>query len=113
MNYYNNYILLVFTDKILFILLGILHICLKLTGYSKTNLDNSIIYWKERIEFIFIVLMSLLLIYLFSPTQKQNVVINGETKLLLFLFGLILLITSKWNIFIEHAKWFKIVQQTI
>jgi hypothetical protein len=113
MNYYNNYITLVFTFKILFVLLGIAHICFKIKGYSKTNIDNKIIYWKERTEFIFIVLMSCLLIYLFYPKQNQNVVINGETKLLLFLFGLILIITAKWNVFIEDAKWFKTFQQIV
>jgi len=57
--------------------------------------------------------MALLLLYLFNPMQGKSVMISGETKLLLYLFGFVLLITAKWNTFIEEAKWFKKIQATV
>ena len=50
--------------------------------------------------------MSILLIYLFNPRFNRELLINGETKLLLFLFGFVLILTAKWNIFFEESKWF-------
>jgi len=54
--------------------------------------------------------MSLLLLYLFNP-RKPDIVIEGETKILLFLFGFVLLITAKWDIFFQESKWFKRIQE--
>lgn len=113
MNYYTSYIILIFFVKILYILFSFTHIYLKTKGQENTDLDNKIVYWKDRLEFIFKFLMSLLLIFLFSPTKGTNVVINGETKVLLYLFGFVLLITAPWDNFIKEANWFKQIQFVI
>ena len=113
MTYFDTYIYIIFAVKICFILMAITHIYLKATGKSNSKLNKTIFYWKERFEFIFIVLMSILLVYLFNPRYQNQVLINRETKLLLYLFGFILLITAKWDIFIEEAPWFKKFQSVI
>jgi len=38
--------------------------------------------------------MALLLIFLFNPGTDRSVLIDKETKILLFLFGIILIITE-------------------
>ena len=55
----------------------------------------------------------ILLTYLFNPKFNRENLINSETKVLLFLFGFILVFTAKWNIFIEESKWFTDVKQIL
>ncbi len=112
MDKFTAYIYLIIFIKLCFILLAITHIYLKVKGEENSDVDKNIVYWKERTEFVFVFLMAFLLIYLFNP-RRPNAVIGGETKILLFLFGFILLITAKWNIFIHEAKWFQNVQKII
>jgi hypothetical protein len=107
------YIIFIFLIKIGFILMAITHLYLKLKHKEDTNLDKKILYWKERFEFIFIILMSILLIYLFNPRHDRSILIDHETKILLYLFGFILLITSKWDDFIKEAPWFKTLQNIV
>jgi hypothetical protein len=71
--------------------------------------DDKLIYWKERTEFIFIASMSILLIYHFRPGHLKP--IPPESALLFFLFGWILLITAKWDLFFIDAKWFSYVEE--
>ena len=113
MNYYSSYIILVFIVKIIFVVLAVTHIYLKAKGKIDSSLDKNIVYWKDRFEFIFAFLMAFLLLYLFNPMQGKSVIISGETKLLLYLFGFVLLITAKWGAFIEESKWFKILQESV
>ena len=112
MNNFTSYIYLILVIKFAFIVMALTHLYLKLKGQANSELDQTILYWKERFEFIFIFLMSLLLIYLFNP-RKPNLPINFETKLLLFLFGFVLLITAKWETFFKESTWFLRLQQII
>jgi hypothetical protein len=113
MDKYTLYIYLIFAVKIGFVIMTIYHILLKVKGKSDSDLDKKIIYWKERFEFIFILLMSILLVYLFNPRKDRATMIDGETKILLYLFGFVLLITAKWGDFFHEAKWFKYIQESI
>ena len=113
MDKYTLYIYLIFAVKIGFVIMTIYHILLKVKGKSDSDLDKKIIYWKERFEFIFILLMSILLVYLFNPRKDRATMIDGETKILLYLFGFVLLITANWGDFFHEAKWFKYIQESI
>ena len=113
MDKYTLYIYLIFAVKIGFVIMTIYHILLKVKGKSDSDLDKTIVYWKERFEFIFILLMSILLVYLFNPRKDRATMIDGETKILLYLFGFVLLITAKWGDFFHEAKWFKYIQESI
>jgi uncharacterized protein YhhL (DUF1145 family) len=113
MNYLTSYIFVIFAFKILFILFSITNLYLKLKGKENSFLYKTLFYWKGRVEFIFIVLMSFLLIYLFNPRKNKSVAIEGETKLLLYLFGVVLLVTADWNDFIHESKWFQRVQEIL
>ena len=113
MNYFSAYIYSIIGIKVIFILLSITHIYLKVKGEADTDLDKNIIYWKERIEFVFIILMAILLIYVFNPRMPHTNLLNYEVKLLFYLFGIILIITADWGIFIHESKWFKYVQSSV
>ena len=110
MNYFNAYIYLIFVVKIIFIILAIIHIYLKAKKKENTDFDKKIVFWKDRIDIIFVVLMSFLLIYLFNPRSTQSVIINGNPKFLLYVFGIFLLITANWNIIFTPAPWFSNLQ---
>ena len=111
MNKYDVYISLIFVIKIGFILMAVTHIYLKVKGETNSDLDKKIVYWKEKFEFVFVLLMAVLLIYLFNPRNNRIVMIDGESNVLLYLFGFVLLITAKWGDFFQDANWFKYIQQ--
>ncbi len=85
----------------------------KRTNKLNTKKSKDIEYLRTRIEFTFVALMALLIIYLFNPFNGPEIKINGETKILLFLFGIILLITAKWENFIETSEIFKDIQDSL
>jgi len=100
------FIFFVFFIKIIFIISAIGTI---LASHSNNDYIHSILnpkfkYWRDRTEFIFTASMAVLLIYFFRPGHHHK--INKESSLLFFLFGIILLFTANWNLFIEEAPWF-------
>lgn len=113
MRNYDIYIILIILVKIGFIILAVTHLYLKHHGKNNSEKDKEVLFWKERFEFVFITLMACLLIYLFNPRNERSFMINYETKLLLFLFGFILLITANWNTFIEESEIFKDIQTLV
>jgi hypothetical protein len=56
-------------------------------------------YWRGVTELIFIISMSLILIYSFFPRWKNPVALTNETKFLLFFYGIITIITADWDVF--------------
>ena len=113
MDKYNIYVTFIFFIKIGFVIMGVTHIYLKSKGQEKSDLDEKILYWKERFEFIFIALMSGLLIYVFNPRVDRSILVDNETKILLYLFGFILLITAKWELFFKESPLIKKIQQSV
>ena len=113
MSYLHSYIYLIIAFKLGFVLMAITNIYLKSNKKEDSDLGKNIEYWKERFEFIFVILMSILMIYLFNPRYNNQVFIDKEMKILLYLFGFILIITAKWSAFFEEAKWFKQLQNVV
>jgi len=107
------YVTFIFLIKIGFLVMAVTHIYLKAKGEEKSDLDKKILYWKERFEFIFIALMSILLIYVFNPRTDRTILVDNETKILLYLFGFILLITAKWELFIKESSLVKKIQKLL
>jgi len=106
MNYFDIYITLIFIVKIAFIILAVYRLYIKAKNPKDKNL-KTVEFWKERFEFVFISMMSALLIYLFYPRANRINMIDGETKLLLYLFGFVLLLTESWSTFIQESLLFK------
>ncbi len=113
MNRFDMFITLIFIVKILFIVLAISRLVLKAKWPEEKSKLKNIEFWKERMEFIFVTLMSILLIYLFNPRSNKVNQIDGETKLLLYLFGFVLLLTENWSSFIHESEWFKKLQSIL
>ena len=103
MNYFLLYIYAVFTAKIIFIILATTHAYLKVTHQTTSDLDMEVVFWKGRVEFIFVFLMACLLIYLFFPSTSKTVEIGGATRELLYLFGIVVLVTAKWGEFFKES----------
>jgi hypothetical protein len=89
----------------IFIILAITELGLKVTKKTDTEKYKHVIFWKERFEFVFIILMAVLLIYLFNPKDKTNrtPIIDDLVRLLLTMYGVVLIITADWSIFIEES----------
>lgn len=104
LDYFIFFIVLI---KIVFVLSAIGHLVISFTKNSKLqdNVDSKLMYWKERTEFIFIASMAILLIYHFKPGHSKP--IQEESALLFFLFGWVLLVTAKWDLFFTESKWYK------
>ena len=113
METFDKYVTFVFLFKILFAILALLHLYFVIKGKANTATDKKVEYWKERVEFVFIALMSFMLMYLFYPRSTKPLIIDYETKLLLFIFGIIILIGAKWDIFIKESPIFKKIQTVV
>jgi uncharacterized membrane protein YozB (DUF420 family) len=110
MTTYTYFIIFIIIIKVIFVVLAISHVYLKIRGQENSETDKKVVYWKERLEFVFKLLMSILLIALFNPRTHKAVLIEGETKILLYLFGFVLIITANWEDFFKESKIFKEVQ---
>jgi hypothetical protein len=77
----------------------------------KSDLDVNILHWKEVSEFLFIVCMSLLLIYHFFPDHNmihnyKPIIVDKESKVLFLLLGFILLFSANWTILFDKDSDF-------
>ena len=107
MNLLTSYVTLIFIIKIIFIYFAIRTLILserKNNKDDKTNKEDEIDkeyntnkYFKERFELLFKLLMSFFLIFVFYPHRKKPIALNFESRLLLCLFGVILLLSAKWK----------------
>jgi len=113
MKYYDIYITCVIIVKAIFIVLSLTYIYLKIKNKQNTTLASKVNYWKERVEFLFVLLMALLLIYLFNPRANRSNINDTETKIVFFLFGFVLLITAKWENFFKESKWIVYLQKSL
>jgi Na+/H+ antiporter NhaD/arsenite permease-like protein len=59
---------------------------------------------KEQFHFIFGILMAILLIILFNPYTKNPIILNNEDKIILWLFGYVLIISADWSNFMHDWK---------
>ena len=102
--------------KVVFLVSTIGHLLLrffKITSPKSKDLDTKFIYLKSKTEFIFTILMAILLIFIFSPRHNNQKYITKEIGILFYLFGLILIITANWSDFFKEAKWFKSISNAI
>ena len=102
MNKFNLYIYLILIIKFIFMFLALSIFYLKYTGKEETEKFKKFKFWKERVEFVFIFLMSALLIYIFNPRIDRTKHLNYETRLLFYLFGFVIIITLDWENFLKE-----------
>jgi hypothetical protein len=99
MNKLDIYIKAIFLSKVAYIIMTLINLYLKFKYTKSSYLNNKILFWKTRFEFIFILLMSILLIYLFNPRYDKSILIEGEAKTVFFMLGITLLLTSIWDLY--------------
>ena len=84
--------------KLIFISSTLLH---KYVNYNKDSIfykyDDKLVYIRELTEFIFIGLMCALMIFVFHPRKDHMEYMNKEIKLLMYLFGWVILVTADWS----------------
>ena len=129
--YYNLFIFYIFLIKILFVLFSSLKLYYewknkkveKKTEHNQNQqtqeykeneqIIENLDYWKKRFEFIYIMCMSILLIYLFYPFQKIKPIITPETNYLIFLFAFVLITTANWGVFFKESPLFIEIQNIV
>ena len=105
MTAYNLLIILIIMIKVVFILLKLTAFYNRVMGNKDTLFSTNVLFWADRIEFIYTFLMAILIIALFKNAVKdgQICIYDKETLFLMYVFGIILLFTADWNEFISES----------
>ena len=118
--YYDNFIIFIIFIKIVFVVFALIEryyqLKIKQGGSNlkeNTAKYNWAVYWKERLEFIFIILVSLVCLIVFFPFYKNEIYIDTHTRLLLFIYGAIIIITANWSVVNNLPQWFIEIQNTV
>jgi hypothetical protein len=97
-----GFIYFIILVKILFLFFVIWNLYLQKKN-GNTNDENQIklkkmvTYYKKLSENIFIILVSILLIYLFNPYYNNTYLDNLYVKAIFFVYGILMLITFDWS----------------
>jgi hypothetical protein len=91
--------------KVIFILLKLTAFYNRVMGIKDTLFSTNVLFWADRVEFIYTFLMAILIIALFKNAVKVGVlcIYDKETIFLMYVFGFILLFTADWNEFISES----------
>ena len=105
MSAYNLLIILIIMIKVVFILLKLVAFYNRVMGIKDTLFSTNVLFWADRVEFIYTFLMAILIIALFRNAIKdgQICIYDKETLFLMYVFGFILLFTADWNEFISES----------
>ena len=115
MSAYNLLIILIIMIKVIFILLKGLAFYNRVMGIKDTLFSTNVLFWADRVEFIYTFLMAILIIALFRNAVKVGVlcIYDKETIFLMYVFGFILLFTADWNEFISESTIITNVQNIL
>lgn len=105
-SWYDYFVAFIFIVKISFIILSFSVIYLKIKTHDQpeTETMKNLIYWKERVEFVFILDIAILLTYLFYPKREKPIPIDNISRTLLFAYGILIVLTAKWDLFFKENK---------
>lgn len=106
---YHGLIYFIVFCKIVFVILTVLSFHYRRIG--NTRVSDALDYWRNRIDFLFMISMAVFLSYLFFPKGKNvATTVDSEERFLLFLFGIFLLLTANWSQFFSQSKWIQSAQ---
>ena len=111
--WYDYFIVFILITKLIYAILLVIHIYLKIKGRADDSLDSKIVFYKDNLEIVFIISMSILLIYLFYPRHINPPEIDTQSRLLLFLYGIIILFTLDWSKFIDESKFLTYIKNKL
>ena len=105
MSAYNLLIILIIMIKVIFILLKLTAFYNRVMGIKDTLFSTNVLFWADRVEFIYTFLMAILIIALFRNAINEGFlcIYDKETLFLMYVFGFILLFTADWNEFISES----------
>jgi len=102
----NKFIDILIFIKIVFFINVIIYLYLKY--FTKLHSYEKIIkYIITRINFIFSISISILLIFIFGPHHNNIIYVTTDMSVLFYIFGILLFITSNWEIYFKEPIWFK------
>lgn len=109
MNNLDYFIYFIVFIKLIYFILSVINILLSKKEKDKQTIKNIklVEFVKDRVEFIFIFFMAILLIIVFYPLNEKQIHINIHTKLLLFIYGIIILLNADWSGFINSSYIYK------
>jgi hypothetical protein len=94
---YDYFVIFIVAVKVLYVSLAVYLFYLKAKdGSREMETITKVSYWKERVELVFIVNMSILLVYLFYPWREKPLLIDRDARNLLFAYGIVILFAAKW-----------------
>jgi len=109
-------IYIIIVIKILFLITTIGHLILSHTRKQtpKTKeFDEKFLKWKEKFEFVFIIMMSCLLIFIFTPWSDNEHYMTSTMKFLFYMFGFILIFSADWNLVLPKTTLDSIIQRSL
>ena len=68
---------------------------------SNTKLESDVLYWKGKIEIIYIFIMTIILLYIFFPYGRNTRFLTKKMCHLIFLYGIVSLLTLNWIEFVK------------
>ena len=102
----NNFINFLIFIKIIFFINVIIYLYLKY--FTKLYSYEKIIkYIISQINFIFSISISILLIFIFRPSNNNIIYITTDMSVLFYIFGILLFITSNWELYFKEPIWLK------
>ena len=108
----NVYILFIVFIKVIFGLTTLSHIYVaKISKKTNKELDEKIIFWRKRAEFVFIASVSIVLILTFNPLYKFPIEVSSEMKFLFFVLGMILMSRAEWKLFINDTPFLHLLEK--
>jgi len=109
-------IYIIIVIKILFLITTIGYLILS-HARKKTRktmeFDEKFLKWKEKFEFVFIVMMSCLLIFIFTPWGDNEHYMTSTMKFLFYMFGFILIFSADWNLVLPKTTLDSIIQRSL
>jgi len=93
----NTYLNLALATKLIFLYFAL--------AYNYSDKKNpSDYYYKNLFHSLFLLQISLLMLYLFNPLYKKNTLISRHIKVYLFLYALLILIGIDWKSLLPNSK---------
>ena len=102
--------------KIVFLISSIGHLLLshkRNPTQKSTEFDQKFLGLKSTFEFYFTILMSGLLIFIFTPWYDNMIYINSEIKFLFYIYGFLLILSADWDIYLPQTRLGEIISSTI
>ncbi len=93
----------------LLILLKIFYIVSLVLIRVEKSPNKNIVKLNKESKNLVLIMLALLMLYLFHPKRTSGVFVQGETKILLFIFGIFSLIDLQWT---YAYKQFKLKSKT-